>query len=99
MSLFGNALYGAAEIGGTKGFGTVFRLVFSPPVLAIAPAGSNVLLQWPASPGGFHLEASTHPASPSDWTTNAWLPVLVNGFNTVTNPTSEAQSFFRLKMP
>jgi len=99
VSFHGNALYGAAEIGGVRGCGTVFRLVFPPPILAIAPAGSDVVLQWPASPGGFHLESTTNPASPSDWTTNIWPTTTLNGYVMVTNPTAAGQMLFRLKMP
>lgn len=96
VSLFGNALYGVAQIGGHWGYGTVFRLSFPPPVLAIVPAGSNVLLKWPASPGGFNLQSATNLASPG-WVTHPSVPVVVNGQNTVTNQAAGARTFFRLK--
>jgi hypothetical protein len=76
----------------------VFRLSFPLPVLAIAPAGTNVLLKWPASPGGFDLQTTTNLVSPV-WITNSSVPVVVNGQNTVTNPTTDPQTFFRLKSP
>jgi uncharacterized repeat protein (TIGR03803 family) len=97
LSLFGNALYGATEGGGTWGYGTVFRVSFPPPVLAIVPAGSNILLKWPASPGGFNLQTATNLASPVVWITNSSVPGVVNGQNTVTHPTTGTQTFFRLK--
>jgi uncharacterized repeat protein (TIGR03803 family) len=97
VSLFGNALYGTAEVGGTWGYGTVFRLSFPPPVLAIVPDGTNVLLKWPASPGGFYVQTATNLAAPEGWTSNFSVPEIVNGRNTVTNPATGTQMFFRLK--
>ena len=96
LSLFGNSLYGTTEGGGNWGSGTVFRMAFPPPVLAIAPDGTNVLLKWPASPGGFNLQTTTNPASPVNWTTNSGLATIVNGQNVVTNPATGPQRFFRL---
>jgi len=96
VSLFGNALYGAAQVGGNWGYGTVFRLSFPPPVLTIVPAGTNVLLKWPASPGGFSLQTATNLAAPI-WINNPSVPVVASGQNTVTNHNTSPQSFFRLK--
>ena len=90
--------FGAAEGGGSWGYGTVFHLAFSPPVLEMIPDGSNVLLQWPVSPGDFRLETTTSPAAPAIWTTNTLAPILVNGYYAVTNPTIDSQRFFRLKL-
>jgi hypothetical protein len=97
VSLYGNALYGAAEVGGNWGYGTVFRLSFPPPVLTIVPAGTNVLLEWPASPGGFNLQTATNLAPPVGWVTNSSAPVVVNGLNIVTNPNISSQRYFRLQ--
>ena len=98
VSVFGNALYGAAQVGGNSGYGTVFRLSFPLPVLAITPAGTNVLLKWPSSPGGFKLQTATNLAAPV-WITNSSVPAIVNGQNIVTNPATGTQTFFRLKSP
>lgn len=97
ISLFGNGLYGAAQVGGYWGYGTVFRLSFPLPVLAIVPDGTNVLLKWPASPGGFYVQTATNLGSPADWITHSSVPEIVNGRNTVTNPATGTQMFFRLK--
>jgi len=96
VSLSGNALYGTAEVGGNWGYGTVFRLSFPPPTLAILPAGTNVVLKWPASPGGFNLQTATNLNSPVGWVTNSLVPVVVNGLNTVTAPNIDSQRYFRL---
>jgi hypothetical protein len=41
------------------------------------------------------LQSTTNVFSPV-WTTNLPAPVTVNGLNTVTNPISGTQQFFRL---
>jgi hypothetical protein len=98
VSVFRNALYGAAEVGGNWGYGTVFRLSFPLPVLAIVPDGTNVLLKWPASPGGFSLQTATNLASPVSWVDSPSTPVIVNGLNTVTNPSIGSKRYFRLRV-
>jgi hypothetical protein len=45
---------------------------------------------------GFTLQTTTNLASPTGWTTNSPAPAIVNGQNTVTNPISVTQQFFRL---
>jgi len=66
-----------------------------PPQLTITPALGNVILTWSTNSTGFTLQSSTNFASPH-WTTNLPAPVIVNGLNTVTNPISSTQQFFRL---
>jgi hypothetical protein len=41
-------------------------------------------------------QSTTNLGSPAVWTTNSLVPVVVNGQNTVTNPISGTQQFFRL---
>jgi hypothetical protein len=41
------------------------------------------------------VQSTTNLVSPN-WTTNLPVPVVVNGRNTVTNPISDTQQFFRL---
>ena len=94
LILSGNTLYGTASAGGIGGSGTVFSLVI-PPQLAIIAAGNTVFLAWPTNFNGYTLQSTTNLASPM-WTTNLPAPVVVNGLNTVTNPISGTQQFFRL---
>jgi hypothetical protein len=63
--------------------------------LTITPLGTRVVLRWPTNATGLTLQSTTNLASPV-WTTNSTLPVLVNGQNTVTNPVSGKQQFYRL---
>jgi hypothetical protein len=89
-----------ARYGGIHGDGTVFSLSF-PPQLAIIPSETNVILTWPTNYAGFDytgytLESTTNLGSSAVWTTNSPPPVVVNGQNTVTNPISGSQTFFRL---
>jgi len=90
--------YGTTVSGGQGGSGTVFRLAveLGPPQLTIIPSATNVILTWPANPAGLTLQSTTNLASPA-WTTDSFAPVVVNGQNTVTNPISSAQQFFRLR--
>jgi len=93
-----NTLYGTTA-GGSSGSGTVFSLSF-PPQLSISPSGPNVILTWFTNHAGFDytgftLQSTTNLVS-ADWTTNSPAPVIVNGQNTVTNPISGIQQFFRL---
>jgi uncharacterized repeat protein (TIGR03803 family) len=96
----GNTLYGTTQGGGSSGDGTVFNLSFVPR-LTITPSRTNVILIWPTNVAGFDytgftLQSTTNLISPVVWTTNSPPPVVVNGQNTVTNPISGTQQFFRL---
>ena len=97
----GNTLYGTASQGGTHGVGTVFSLAYPSPQLAINHSGTNVNVTWPSGVAGFSygtyiLQSATNLVSPSVWSNVATSPVVVSGQNTVTNPVSGQQMFFRL---
>jgi uncharacterized repeat protein (TIGR03803 family) len=95
LMLSGNTLYGTAKYGGNSGYGTVFSLALPvPPQLSITPSGANVILTWPTN-AGFTLQSTTNLTSPA-WITTFPAAVFVNGLNTVTNPVSATQQFFRL---
>jgi hypothetical protein len=66
------------------------------PQLTITPAGANVVLTWPTNATGFTLESTANLGSLAVWSTNSPAPVVVSGQNTVTNPISGSQMFFRL---
>jgi uncharacterized repeat protein (TIGR03803 family) len=94
----GNFLYGTKYGGGNSGNGTVFSLSLGPVTptqLTLAPSGSNVILSWPTDATGFTLQSTTNLVSPV-WDAVSTAPVVVNGLNTVTNPISGTQQFFRL---
>jgi hypothetical protein len=99
LILSGDNLYGTTTIGGSLGTGTAFSLSLrsnSPPQLTLIPSGANTILTWPTDATGFTLQSTTNLGSSAVWTTNAPAPVVVNGQNTVTNPISGTQQFFRL---
>jgi uncharacterized repeat protein (TIGR03803 family) len=101
--LSGNTLYGTTYSGGTSGNGTVFSLSFRPQ-LTIIPSAAGVVLSWPTNYAGFDytgytLQSTTNLGSAAVWTTNSPAPVVVNGQNTVTNPITGTQNFFRLISP
>jgi uncharacterized repeat protein (TIGR03803 family) len=101
LLLSGGTLYATAEYGGRSGSGTVFSLVLgsggNQPQLALATFGANIVLMWPGNDTtGFALQSTTTLGSSAVWTTNFPAPAVVNGQNTVTNPISGTQQFFRL---
>jgi hypothetical protein len=101
LLLSGNTLYGTAYNGGDPGvnveYGTVFSLALgSAPQLNITPSGTNVILTWTNTASGFTLESTTNLVPLVVWTTNSTAPVVISGQNTVTNPISGTQKFYRL---
>jgi len=66
------------------------------PLLTLIPQGANVILTWPTNAAGFTLQSTTNLVSAADWSTNSPAPVVIAGQNTVTNPITGAQMFFRL---
>lgn len=92
------SFYGTTYRGGANNLGTIFRLIVtaSPPQLAITPVGANVLLTWPTNATGFTLQSTSNLVSPPLWTTVSPAPIIINGQNTVTNPISGIQRFYRL---
>lgn len=95
-----NTLYGTVEYNGGAGNGAVFSISFVPQ-LSITPLQTSVLLSWPANVAGFNyagfaLQCATNLIPPVVWTAVSPGPVVVNGQNTVTNPITGTQMFFRL---
>jgi len=90
VTLSGSILYGTASAGGAAGFGTIFSILFPPP-LNITIAGTNAIVSWPTNVTGFSLESTTNLA-PLAWTA-------VSGQYLVTNPVTGKQKYFRLTHP
>jgi uncharacterized repeat protein (TIGR03803 family) len=100
LILSGGSVYGTASAGGAAGNGTVFSFSLGP-ALTIILSGTNAILSWPANAGvfdysGFTLQSTTNPVALAVWTTVSPPPALVNGQNTVTNPISGTEQFYRL---
>ncbi len=96
LILSGNTLYGTTSEGGVGGYGTVFSITLPVLQLAITQSGTNVVLSWPTNFSGATVQSTTNLVSPV-WTSVAPAPVVVNGQNTVTNPMSGTQQFYRLQ--
>jgi uncharacterized repeat protein (TIGR03803 family) len=100
LVLSGTILYGTATGGGNSSLGTVFSFSLGGginlPTLTIIPLGSNVALLWPVNATGFTLQSTTNLVPPTAWTPVLTIPSVINGQNTVTNPISSTQQFFRL---
>jgi len=113
LILAGNHLYGTASgiIGvsfGTppaEGFlgspGSVFgfSLPVPPPQLAITLSGTNVILTWPTNSTGYILQSAPNPTPAATWTPVVPTPVIINQLNSVTNPITGSQQFYRLIQP
>jgi hypothetical protein len=56
---------------------------------------ANVVLTWPSNAAGMALLSATNLLQTA-WITNATAPVIFNGRNTVTNPITGGQHFYRL---
>jgi len=98
LALSGNVLYGTTQSGGSSDNGTLFSLplvVSSSPQLTFSLSGTNFILTWPGSVTGFTLQSSPSLSSPA-WSAVSPGPVIVNGHNTVTNPMSGTQNYYRL---
>ncbi len=67
-----------------------------PPLLTLIPYRANVILTWPTNAVGFTLQSTTNLVSPAVWSSNCPAPVVIVGQNTITNPTTGAQKFYRL---
>ncbi|HZL80152.1 MAG TPA: choice-of-anchor tandem repeat GloVer-containing protein [Candidatus Limnocylindrales bacterium] len=96
LILSGNTLYGTTYGGGSSGSGTVFSLSLPPPPLTITPSGTNVILTWPTYAPEVTLQSTTNLVSPAGWNTVSPASAVVSGLNTVTNPISDTQRFYRL---
>jgi uncharacterized repeat protein (TIGR03803 family) len=96
LILSGNTLYGTAAGGGSSGNGTVFSYSLSQLILTITRSGTNVVLTWPSGFSGYNLEFATNLVPPTIWNTNLPAPVILSGFNTVTNIISTSPKFYRL---
>jgi len=68
----------------------------APPSLQAQASGNNFVLNWPLSAQDFNLQTTTNLADPNSWTTLTNVPAIVNLQNTVTNPISGNQGFYRL---
>ena len=78
---------------------TIRKGFLPPPQLTILLSGvppSGIVLTWPANAAGFTLQSATNLVSPAFWSTNSPAPVVIAGQNTVTNPITGPQQFFRL---
>ncbi len=97
LIISGDTLYGTASQGGAVGEGTIFTLSLvsiTPPVTVIR-SGTDVVLTWPTNNPLFTLQSTT-ALSPAVWNAVSPGPIVVSGQNTVTNPISGTQMFYRL---
>ena len=81
----------------TGGFWGIYAVpVPGAPALFVARSGNNVVLWWPASANGFLLETKGAVGAANGWSAVSPMPVVVNGFNYVTNSLAPGNKFYRL---
>ncbi|HWY74746.1 MAG TPA: choice-of-anchor tandem repeat GloVer-containing protein [Verrucomicrobiae bacterium] len=95
LAFSGNTLYGTTQFGGTLGGGTIFSISL-PPQLSITASAGNVILTWPTNVAGLTLQSTPSLTAPAVWMPVSPGPVVVNALNTVTNPMTGSQQFYRL---
>jgi len=66
------------------------------PLLTVIASGENLIFTWPTNAVGYTLQSTADLGPPAVWSTNSPAPVVVAGQNTVTNPITGAQQFYRL---
>ncbi|HVV70309.1 MAG TPA: choice-of-anchor tandem repeat GloVer-containing protein [Verrucomicrobiae bacterium] len=99
LVLSDGSLYGTTLRGGKSDVGTVFRLLvdLEPPRLRLTCDGLRVVLEWPALPAGYRLQAATMLGSGGDWQDVPDPPIEADGLNRVEISASRSSRFFRLR--
>jgi hypothetical protein len=75
---------------------TMATLQTLPLWLQIAPAGTNVLLTWPAAATNYQLQAAASLSAASAWNVVTNQPVVSGTMNFLTLPAANPSTFFRL---
>lgn len=88
---------GLGTISASESYALAFD--FEPVKLAIAAAGSNVLVSWPVSAAGFNLQTTADVNAANGWSAVTVAPGQTNGQYVVQAGVANAQQFFRLKRP
>ena len=87
------------DTGGTWSTQITEIIATAPPQLAIAPAGTNVLISWPLYASGYQLQATTNLLNSAGWSVIT-PSISTNGFVlSASVPKSDNAKFFRLKTP
>jgi uncharacterized repeat protein (TIGR03803 family) len=94
LILSGNNVFGTTYYGGGSGEGSIFSISLGQ--LTIILSGGDVILTWPTNAAGLTLQFVTNLVAPVVWNAASPAPVVFNGQNTVTNPISGTQRFYRL---
>jgi alpha-L-fucosidase 2 len=84
--------------GAWSSYSAATALSTAAPSMSFNPSAAGLVISWPTNSAGFVLEYATNlPAAV--WLPVGTTPVMVNGFNVVTNPPGSDRMFFRLGKP
>ena len=103
FTLSGATFFGTTQYGGANGSGTIYRFQWdNTPPATIAKSGGKIILSWPTDDFAhstndfiFTLQSAASPGS-EVWTNVSPAPVIINGWNTVTNSPGSAAQFYRI---
>lgn len=89
-------LYGTCGTEGTRGGGTIFRIIMPGPLLSFSNAAGEVLLSWPTNYAGYIVQSATS-LQPPNWVDSSGSPVVAGSEFRVSLPAAQPSRFFRLK--
>ena len=94
-----NTLFGTANVGGSSGKGTVFKLAPPVPILSAQRSGTNFLFSFPAFPGASYTVQQNTNLAGTNWI--AFTNILGGGAVTqfILPATNAAWLFFRVSQP
>jgi hypothetical protein len=78
--------------------GVAFQPIIARPALSIKQAGGSVLIDWPASASGFHLQQNPDLGT-TNWVANSSSVTSTGGTNEVSISPTNGSMFFRLVSP
>lgn len=89
-------LYGTCGSAGTRGAGTIFRIIMPGPLLSSSNAQGQVLLSWRTNYAGYVVQSATS-LQPPNWVDSPGSPVVAGSEFRVSVPATQPSRFFRLK--
>lgn len=89
-------LYGICHLGGSKGFGNVFRLIMPGPLLSCTQTNSQLYLSWRTNYVGYAVQLSQDLENWTNWTNWTNSAAISGGQFIVTNSISANAGFYRL---
>jgi hypothetical protein len=94
----GNRLVAGSFVYTGYGKGQIYVAQPSPPLVSLANMGTNLIVSWPSSASGFHLQQNAN-LTIGTWADLTNSPIVTNSLNQVTVAKTNGSTFYRLKNP